>query len=118
MRSRPDGTRLLAITIVLLFSSQVFGHSGRTDSLGCHHDRQRGGYHCHSGPLAGQSFSSKEEAQAALAALEDSTPSGDDSGDDSGGETPQSGLLEIHYINVQQRRPSLHWPATADELDP
>ena len=56
--------RLLAIT--LLFSSVALGHGGRTDSLGCHHDRQRGGYHCHSGPLAGQSFSSKEEALRAL----------------------------------------------------
>ncbi len=62
-------TRLLAIT--LLFSSTALGHGGRTDSYGCHHDRQRGGYHCHSGPLAGQSFSSQEEA---LRALEDSSP--------------------------------------------
>lgn len=41
-------------------------HGGRTDSLGCHHDRKRGGYHCHSGPLAGRSFSSKSQAQAEL----------------------------------------------------
>ncbi len=52
--------RLLLVT--LLFSSAALGHGGRTDSLGCHNDRQRGGYHCHSGPLAGQSLSSREEA--------------------------------------------------------
>jgi len=56
----------------MVFSSQALGHRGRTDSLGCHNDRQRGGYHCHSGPLAGQSFSSREEA---LRALEGSSPS-------------------------------------------
>jgi len=66
--------RILAwcIAFGMVFSSQALGHGGRTDSLGCHHDRQRGGYHCHSGPLAGQSFSSKEEA---LRALEGSSPS-------------------------------------------
>ena len=56
--------RLLAI--ILLFSSAALGHGGRTDSLGCHHDNQRGGYHCHSGPLAGQSFNTKAEALRAL----------------------------------------------------
>ncbi len=36
------------------------------DSLGCHHDRKRAGYHCHRGPLAGRSFDSKTEALEAL----------------------------------------------------
>ncbi len=69
-------TRVLAwcIAFGLVFSSQVLGHGGGLDSLGCHHDRQRGGYHCHSGPLAGQSFSSKEEALRALEGS-DSSPS-------------------------------------------
>jgi len=60
--------RILAwcIAFGMVFSSQALGHGGRTDSLGCHNDRQRGGYHCHSGPLAGQSFSSKEDALRAL----------------------------------------------------
>jgi len=62
--------RLLAI--IMLFSSVALGHSGRTDSIGCHNDRQRGGYHCHRGPLDGRSFSSKAEA---LRALEGSTSS-------------------------------------------
>ena len=57
-------TGLLAITLVS--PSVALGHGGGTDSLGCHNDRQRGGYHCHNGPLNGQSFSSKEEALRAL----------------------------------------------------
>lgn len=33
--------------------------------MGFHHDRKAGGYHCHRGKLAGQSFGSKEEALGA-----------------------------------------------------
>ena len=50
--------------LLLPISNQA--HSGGLDSIGCHHDRKKGGYHCHRGPLAGQSFSSKEEALKAL----------------------------------------------------
>lgn len=28
-------------------TSEVDMHSGGTDKRGCHHDRKRGGYHCH-----------------------------------------------------------------------
>ena len=49
----------LSATITIL-------HGGGLDSLGCHHDRQRGGYHCHRGPLAGRSFASKADAEKAL----------------------------------------------------
>jgi len=59
-------TKRLAFAITMLFSPVAFGHGGGTDSLGCHHDNRRGGYHCHSGPLAGQSFSTKAEALRAL----------------------------------------------------
>jgi hypothetical protein len=45
----------------------LVAHGGGLDSRGCHNDRQRGGYHCHQGPLAGQSFGSASEAAAALA---------------------------------------------------
>lgn len=44
----------------------AIAHGGGTDGLGCHNDRKTGGYHCHSGPLAGQQFESKEQAQRAL----------------------------------------------------
>jgi hypothetical protein len=36
-------------------------HGGGLDSYGCHHNRKAGGYHCHRGPLAGQSFASQDE---------------------------------------------------------
>jgi endonuclease YncB( thermonuclease family) len=36
-------------------------HSGGLDAHGCHHNRKAGGYHCHRGSLAGQSFASKDE---------------------------------------------------------
>lgn len=54
---------------LLCVPAASFAHGGRTDSLGCHHNRKAGGYHCHSGPLAGRSFSSKSQAQAALRKL-------------------------------------------------
>ncbi len=57
---------VLLICLPLASTSLAVAHGGVTDSLGCHHDSQRGGYHCHSGPLAGQSFSSQEEALRAL----------------------------------------------------
>lgn len=57
---------LLSTTICLFLPTILLGHGGRTDSLGCHNDRQRGGYHCHSGALAGQSFSSKDAALRAM----------------------------------------------------
>lgn len=53
------------IATASLFSPAVFSHDGGLDGLGCHHNRQLGGYHCHRGVLAGQSFASKEEALAA-----------------------------------------------------
>lgn len=52
--------------LVSLNSLPVAAHGGGLDSHGCHHDRKAGGYHCHQGALAGQSFSSKTEAQKAI----------------------------------------------------
>ena len=67
---RKDLVRLLGLTVVLLAPVGLQGHGGGLDSLGCHHNRKTGGYHCHRGPLAGSSFSSKGEAQKALSALQ------------------------------------------------
>lgn len=37
--------------IIILFGvfthALAYGHSGGTDSNGCHHNRKTGGYHCH-----------------------------------------------------------------------
>ena len=49
-----------------LVAVPLFAHSGGRDAYGCHHDRKHGGYHCHAGPLAGQSFGSQAEMLAAL----------------------------------------------------
>jgi len=45
--------RLLVLIVLFSFlvPLQAFGHSGRTDSSGCHNDRKRGGYHCHNRPV-------------------------------------------------------------------
>lgn len=62
---------LLSAISSALVPGPLFAHPGGRDSYGCHHDRKRGGYHCHAGPLAGQSFASQAEM---LAALKGSTP--------------------------------------------
>jgi hypothetical protein len=60
---------LLGSIGILALAISAIAHGGGLDSLGCHHDRQRGGYHCHRGPLAGKSFASKAEAEKALEQL-------------------------------------------------
>jgi hypothetical protein len=52
----PLGFGLLLVTIL-----PAYPHGGGLDAYGCHNNRKAGGYHCHGGPLAGQSFNSKEE---------------------------------------------------------
>ncbi len=37
----------LIICTLIFITNSAFGHGGRTDSSGCHHDRKNGGYHCH-----------------------------------------------------------------------
>jgi hypothetical protein len=51
---------------LVMAAAPARAHGGGRDKLGCHHDRKNGGYHCHTGKLAGQSFPSKEAAQKAL----------------------------------------------------
>jgi hypothetical protein len=52
---------LLFVWFVLGIASPAYPHGGGLDSYGCHYNRKAGGYHCHRGPFAGQSFQSKEE---------------------------------------------------------
>ena len=47
--------------LLLLVSTTASAHGGGLDQYGCHHDRKVGGYHCHRGPLAGESFASQAE---------------------------------------------------------
>ena len=46
----------LSVSAFLVTTVTVRAHGGGLYSHGCHHDRKHGGYHCHQGPLAGQSF--------------------------------------------------------------
>src|SRR5687768_5843393 len=57
---------LTLLPLILASGVLAFAHGGGLDGSGCHNDRQRGGYHCHRGPLAGRSFSSSAEAARAL----------------------------------------------------
>ena len=57
---------LLTLSLSLLATTTLSAHPGGRDRYGCHHDRKRGGYHCHAGPLAGQSFASQADMLAVL----------------------------------------------------
>jgi hypothetical protein len=57
---------LLSLSAVALAAGPVHARGGGLDTHGCHHDRKNGGYHCHQGPFAGQSFASKSEMQTVL----------------------------------------------------
>jgi hypothetical protein len=61
---------------VLLAPAPVVAHGGGLDGRGCHNDRKNGGYHCHRGPLAGQSFASSGDAARALDASRAPKPPG------------------------------------------
>lgn len=55
------GLVVVSLAIVLISPSLSVAHGGGLDSHGCHHDRKRGGYHCHRGAFAGRSFESQAE---------------------------------------------------------
>ena len=57
------------LLIIATLSLSLTPHGGGLDSLGGHHDRKKGSYHVHRGPLAGQSFTSKADALKAFQAL-------------------------------------------------
>jgi len=57
---------LLILMIFFITTGSVYAHPGGLDSYGCHHNRKQGGYHCHRGQLAGESFQSREEMMKRL----------------------------------------------------
>ena len=63
--------RLLMLFAVALAIAHIpvpaCSHAGDVDIHGCHLIPMHGGYHCHSGPLAGRRFISKSEAMTAIA---------------------------------------------------
>lgn len=42
-------------------AAPAYPHGGGLDAYGCHNNRKAGGYHCHRGPFAGETFSSNAE---------------------------------------------------------
>lgn len=46
------GLGLLAMGLSIIDVRPVLAHGGGLDASGCHHDRKRGGYHCHGGAAA------------------------------------------------------------------
>jgi len=68
MISRLAIATLVSLSGFALTAVTAHAHGGGLDGHGCHHDRKNGGYHCHQGPLAGQSFASKEEMLSTLEA--------------------------------------------------
>ena len=65
---------ITALLFMALSPSLTLSHGGGLDGFGCHHNRQEGGYHCHRGELAGQSFSSKQDALNYLSGSSVETP--------------------------------------------
>lgn len=68
---------LVLLTAVLVLPGRVLAHGGGLDAHGCHHDRKRGGYHCHRGMFVGRSFDSQAamlEEKAKTDGDKDGTP--------------------------------------------
>ena len=59
---RKSNMKLPVVLLIVMLPSTALAHGGGLDSHGCHNDRKLGGYHCHRGALASQSFQSKEQA--------------------------------------------------------
>lgn len=62
------------VPIILSFLSvplsPAAAHEGFLDGYGCHYNEVQRTYHCHTGPLAGKNFKSREEMLEALKELE------------------------------------------------
>ena len=57
---------ILSLVFTIVPSMAVLAHEGGLDSSGCHNDRKKSEYHCHNGPLSGESFNSKGDAFESL----------------------------------------------------
>jgi hypothetical protein len=61
MSKKPTLLLSLSLVLVVLLPGVAFPHGGGLDSYGCHQNHKEGGYHCHRGSFAGQSFATKAE---------------------------------------------------------
>lgn len=52
--------RYMLLFVGFGIASSAWAHGGKLDTNGCHNDTKTHQYHCHKGPHAGQTFSSKE----------------------------------------------------------
>lgn len=68
--------KLFLLVGLLLLACYAVAHPGGLDKYGCHWNRTvtPNNYHCHRGPLAGQSFANKDAMLAALVKLNTNTP--------------------------------------------
>lgn len=60
--------RSILIAGLLISPGLAFAHNGGLDGNGCHNNKAKNVYECHQGPLQGQTFKSKAEADSRLAA--------------------------------------------------
>ncbi len=63
---RTGSTSARILLPALLLASTAFAHGGGIDGQGGHNDRAEGNYHFHQGPLAGETFATKEDGTSAL----------------------------------------------------
>jgi len=66
MIARSASVILLSLFAIALTAVTAYSHGDGLDGYRCHHDRKHGGYHCHQGTFARQSFASKNQMLAAL----------------------------------------------------
>ena len=52
--------RFVIFGSMAIMCTAALAHGGGQDRYGCHLNKATGIYHCHSGPLAGQSFPDRE----------------------------------------------------------
>ena len=52
-------------------SPSTFSHGGRLNLEGCHNQKNNSTYHCHRGPLAGQSFTNRLKAEDSMSNISD-----------------------------------------------
>lgn len=57
-----------AVAVALAVAAPAHAHGGGLDKHGCHHDRKRGGYHCHRAPAAAAGLDWTPPRRAATAA--------------------------------------------------
>lgn len=82
---------LVALACLLATPGLALAHNGGLDSNGCHNNKAKNVYECHQGPLQGQTFKSKAEADARMAAQNKAAQGKKNTPADQTAKTPDSG---------------------------